>query len=63
MNKKRIKKYFKETWRNKIVAVIILLCGIFVTAISKDANALVLVIFLAVRLFFAKENWILSDKN
>lgn len=54
--KKRQKK--ESTLLNKVFALVLILVGIFTTAISMDGTALLLILMFAIPLFFAKDNWI-----
>lgn len=47
-----------KTLKNKLYAVVLLICGYLPVLIDKDAIALVFFAFIAIPLFFAKENWI-----
>ena len=47
-----------KTLKNKLYAVVLLICGYLPVLIDKDAPALVFFAFIAIPLFFAKENWI-----
>lgn len=47
-----------ETLRNKFYAVLLIACTIPVVFLEGDATATVFVGFIAVPMFFAKENWI-----
>lgn len=47
-----------KTLKNKLYAIILLICGYLPVLIDKDATALVSFAFIAIPLFFAKENWI-----
>lgn len=47
-----------KTLKNKLYAVALLICGYLPVLIDKDAAALVFFAFIAIPLFFAKENWI-----
>ena len=47
-----------KTLKNKLYAIILLICGYLSTLIDNDATALVLFAFFAIPMFFAKENWI-----
>lgn len=47
-----------KTLKNKLCAVVLLICGYLSVLIDKDATALVFLALIAVPLFFAKENWI-----
>jgi hypothetical protein len=47
-----------KTWKNKLMAVALLLAGCAGVAAEKDATALVLFGCFAIPMFFAKEDWI-----
>ena len=47
-----------KTFKNKLYAVGLMLCGSVPTFLEQDATALVFIGMIAVPLFFAKENWI-----
>lgn len=47
-----------KTLKNKLYAVVLLICGCLPVLIDKDATVLVFLALIAVPLFFAKENWI-----
>ncbi len=47
-----------KTLKNKLYAVVLLICGYLPVLIDKDVTALVFFAFIAIPLFFAKENWI-----
>ena len=47
-----------KTLKNKLYAVVLLICGYLPVLIDKDATALVFFAFIAIPSFFAKENWI-----
>lgn len=56
---RKIKRYIKRTWKNKIVALLALLCGIISAYISGDSTALLMVtIIWIIPLWFAKDNMI-----
>lgn len=48
-----------ETLKNKLYAVLLMLCTLPVVFLEGDATASVLIAFIAVPMFFSKENWIL----
>ncbi len=48
-----------ETLRNKIYAVLLILCTLPIVFLEGDATATVFVGMIAIPMFFAKENWIL----
>lgn len=47
-----------ETLKNKIFAMIMILIGLIVLAVSKDATILLLSVLFGVPLFVAKRNYI-----
>lgn len=47
-----------KTLKNKLYAIILLICGYLPVLIDGDGTALVLFGFITAPLFFAKENWI-----
>ncbi len=47
-----------KTFKNKLYAVGLMLCGSVPTFLEQDATALVFIGMISVPLFFAKENWI-----
>lgn len=47
----------KNTIKNKMTAIALILAGCLAIMLEGDATALVLFSFIAVPLFFAKENW------
>lgn len=47
-----------KTLKNKLYAIVLLICGYLPVLIDKDATALVFFAFIAIPLFLAKENWI-----
>lgn len=47
-----------KTLKNKLYAVVLLICGYLPVLIDKDVTVLVFFAFIAIPLFFAKENWI-----
>lgn len=60
--KKLIRKMVKhftneETRANRILAMVFLALGIFVTWLGKDATVSLILITLAIGLLLAKENW------
>ena len=44
-----------KTLKNKLYAVVLLICGYLPVLIDKDATALVFFAFIAIPLFFAKD--------
>lgn len=62
MNEKRCKEGFaqhiRETLLNKIVAVVLILIGVFTVYVAKDITFLVTTLIMGIPLFLAKENYI-----
>lgn len=53
----KIRRYFRRTFKNKLLALFMLICGVAVWAIGSDATALVFLAMIAVPLFVTKEDW------
>ena len=51
--------YMRKTWKNKIVAIVMILAGLLPVWIDGDATALLLFGCIAIPMFFAKENWMM----
>lgn len=51
-----MREYLKETWRNKLIAVLITIIGIALIPIDYDATASVMIFIMALYLFFEKKN-------
>jgi len=47
-----------KTFNNKLFAIILILCGIASMKIDNDATAFIVLLCMALPLFFAKNNWI-----
>lgn len=56
---RKIVKHFtnEETRANRILAMVFLALGIFVTWLGKDATVSLILITLSIGLLLAKENW------
>ena len=56
---RKIVKHFtnEETRANRILAMVFIALGIFVTWLGKDATVSLILITLAIGLLLAKENW------
>ena len=56
---RKMVKHFtnEETRANRILAMVFLTLGIFVTWLGKDATVSLILITLAIGLLLAKENW------
>ncbi len=48
-----------KTLKNKVYAVLLLVCGYVPVLIDNDATVFVFMLMFAGPLFFAKENWIM----
>lgn len=53
---RKVERYLEETWRNKLIAVVILAIGVFTARVSADATFLIFTVLLGVPLFLSKEN-------
>jgi hypothetical protein len=53
-----MKQYLKRTWKNKLIAILLVLPCVLATQIEGDATVLVLALMVATPLFFAKRNYI-----
>lgn len=49
-----MKKYLKRTWKNKLCAIAMLLCGYVPMLTDKDATAMVFIAIFAIPMFFTK---------
>ncbi len=49
----------KKTIKNKIVAILLIVCGLVPAFIDKDITAEIMMLLFAIPLFFAKDNWIM----
>lgn len=56
---RKIVKHFtnEETRANRILAMVFIVLGIFVTWLGKDATVSLILITLAIGLLLTKENW------
>ena len=50
-------RYLYRTRRNKLVAMLLIAIGVLATCVGKDATGLVFLLFLALPMFFSKEDW------
>jgi hypothetical protein len=50
--------YFKKTWKNKLVSVLLFFSGCVPIWIDGDGTAFVFLLMFAIPLFFAKNNYI-----
>lgn len=55
--KEKFINYLCKTWKNKICAIAMIICGMLGIVIEKDATALVFMLLIAVPMFFSKRNW------
>ena len=51
-------KYIRRTWKNKLIAVGLVCAGMAGVVLEGDATALVLMMLLAMPMFFSSKNWI-----
>ena len=62
MNQKhtrRVVRHFRETLKNKLSAIALLIVGTIPVMIDGDGTALVFLGCIAIPMFFAKENWMI----
>lgn len=52
----KLKRYIKKTWKNKAVALLLIVLGMISLMIEDDCTALVFIMVLAVPLWFEKRN-------
>lgn len=58
--KKRFIKYLRRTYKNKIVALILMgLMALTAPLLDGDWTAVIFISFIAVPLFFTNKNWIM----
>lgn len=55
---KKIKHNFRKTYKNKLMAIALLLLGVLSVGIENDATFLGFTLIFAIPLFFEKDNWI-----
>lgn len=55
---RRFVRYMRRTYKNKIIASLLLSIGWISTLIDNDGTFLLMVAMFAIPLFFAKRNWI-----
>ena len=58
MKKRTISTYWKETIKNKICAVVLVLASSAPLIVDRDGTCMLFALILALPLFFAKENHI-----
>ena len=56
-----MKRYLKRTWKNKLVALVLLMVSTIPIWFDRDATMFVLMLMIAIPLFFAKENHVGED--
>ena len=49
---------FVKTWKNKLLSVVLMICGVLTTLIEGDATVLLFISLLAIPMFFTKEIWV-----
>lgn len=54
-------KYIKETWKNKLFAIFLLLTSLLVLYLDKDGTLLILALIFSIPLFITKENVFYKD--
>lgn len=56
-NIKRFVNYMRRTFKNKLLAIALLVVGIVSAALSKDGTFLVFVLMISLPLFVSKKDW------
>lgn len=54
---RRIAKYFRKTWKNKLCAIALLTVTYSVAKLTGEATAFVIMLMFTVPMFFARSNW------
>ena len=57
-NKKEFAKYIRKTYKNKLVAMILLAAGVLSMFLVSDATFLVFTMIMGLPLFFSRKNYI-----
>jgi hypothetical protein len=52
--------YLKETWKNKLAALLMVAVGVFMLKFDNDITILVMALIFAIPLFLAVEDWFLK---
>ena len=59
VNKKIFAKYIRETYKNKLVAILLIAIGVFIMLLTNgDATILTFTSIIGIPLFFSKKNYI-----
>ena len=54
----RFKRNMRRTYKNKLCAIALLFAGMLPVWLANDGTALILMLVIAIPLFFSKKNWI-----
>lgn len=54
-------RYWRKTWMNKVVAIALLAISLVPVVIYQEGTAFILMLFIAIPMFFAKDNWIVKS--
>ena len=55
---RKFARYIRRTAKNKVLALLLLSCGVLTRMATDDATFLLFVSFVAIPLFFARKNYI-----
>lgn len=55
---KKFKRYIRKTWKNKLMSLALTAISVISVMLTKDATAAFIILFIAVPLFFVKENYV-----
>lgn len=56
-------KYILRTYKNKLAALVMIVAGILVTALTDDATFLIFVTTFGIPLFITKEDWFYKPED
>ena len=55
----RFKRYMRKTYKNKLCAIVLLMAGMVPVWLDRDGTALLLMLVIAIPLFFSKKNYMI----
>lgn len=55
----RFKRYMRRTYKNKLCAIVLLMAGMVPVWLDRDGTALLLMLVIAIPLFFSKKNYMI----
>lgn len=60
---RKLKNYMRETYKNKLLALLMIILGGISAVIDKDATAFVFILLIAVPIFFINKNILMVPKR